>query len=99
MDDPNLSSVNARGVTVEHHDVIGIDLQPARRLVAVIGDVDGDSLVAKPSGDRVRCWVSTWRRNSYPVDEFMRRTTATGTFGGIGKFGGCGNGIAPEAVP
>ena len=47
-------AVDAWEVAVEHDDVVGVEVDFAGGVEAVVGDVDGDPLVAQPFGDCVR---------------------------------------------
>ncbi len=48
-----LVAVDAGEVAVEENDVVGVDVDLRGGFVAVVGDVDGDALVAQSFGDPV----------------------------------------------
>jgi hypothetical protein len=49
--------VDARQIPIEHDDVIGVNPDPLGRGVAVIGNVDRESLAPQPLRDRVGEYV------------------------------------------
>ena len=66
-------AVDAGEVAVEHDDVVGVDVELCSGLVAVVGDVDGDSLVAQALGDPVRVAAARPRRPGLSCRSGWRR--------------------------